>query len=156
MSAPKKPKKPKADTIWILPDALWDIIESMLTEAYPAKATGRPRVNLRRVIDGIIDRMRTGVQWNHLPKEFGSDRTVHRWFQRFARDGFFERLWAVLVGACDDLGGVDWQWQSADGRMGKARFGGEKDGSKPHRPGQDGHQNQPDCRGGWLAAGCGP
>lgn len=155
MPSPKKPKTPKADTIWTLPDALWDIIESLLAEAYPARATGRPRVDLRRVIDGIIYRMRTGVQWNRLPKQFGSDRTVHRWFQRFNSDGFFERLWAVLAGACDDLSGVDWQWQSADGRMGKARFGGEKDGPQPYRSGQAGHQDQPDRRGGRLAPGCG-
>ena len=98
----------------------------MLDERYPAKATGRPRVCLRPVIDGIIFRMRTGCQWIKLPKHFGSDRTVHRWFQRFSRDGFFEQLWGLLATTCDDLGGVDWQWQSADGRLGNARFRGEK------------------------------
>ena len=25
---------------------------------------------------------------------------------------------------CEELDGVDWEWQSADGAMGKARFGG--------------------------------
>jgi hypothetical protein len=31
----------------------------------------------------------------------------------------------VLVAECDDLGGVEWKWQAADGILGKARFGGE-------------------------------
>ena len=148
MPTRKKARKPRPDTIWALPDALWDIIESLLTEAYPTKATGRPRVDLRPVIDGIILRMRTGCQWNHLPKDFGSDRTVHRWFQRFCRDGFFERLWAVLVGACDDLGGVDWRWQSADGRMGKARFGGDKTGRNPTDRGKPGTKTSLMTEGG--------
>ena len=153
MPSPKKPKTPKADTIWTLPDALWDIIESLLAEAYPARATGRPRVDLRRVIGGIIYRMRTGVQWNRLPKQFGSDRTVHRWFQRFNSDGFFERLWAVLAGACDDLSGVDWQWQSADGRMGKARFGGKKTGRNPTDRGKPGTKTSLIVEGGGLPLG---
>jgi hypothetical protein len=35
----------------------------------------------------------------------------------------FRRLWAVLIERCEDLDGVDWQWQAADGALGKARTG---------------------------------
>lgn len=112
------------DTIWEVPDNLWPVLEDILHEFYPPAPTGRPRADFRRVLNGIIYRLRSSVQWNRLPTEFGSDSTVHRWFQRFVADGVFERLWAVLVGACDELGGVDWQWQSADTVLGKARFGG--------------------------------
>jgi len=38
--------------------------------------------------------------------------------------GVLKRIWATLVENCEELGGVDWRWQSADGAMGKARFGG--------------------------------
>jgi hypothetical protein len=48
------------------------------------------------------------------------------------RLGLFERLWATLVTACEELGGVDWEWQAADGMMGKARLGGTS--SVPIRP----------------------
>jgi putative transposase len=112
------------DTIWEVPDSLWPVLEDILHEFYPPASTGRPRADFRRVMNGIIDRLRSSVQWNRLPAEFGSDSTVHRWFQRFVADGVFERRWAVLVDACDDLGGVDWQWQSADTVLNKARFGG--------------------------------
>ena len=118
----KKVKPP--DTIWEVPDALWERIEPLIREAYPPKPTGRPRADLRRVIDGIIFRLRSGCQWNKLPQCFGDDSTVHRWFQRWCQDGFFEQLWAVLLAECEELGGVDWEWQSADAAMGKARFGG--------------------------------
>ena len=37
-----------------------------------------------------------------------------------------ERLWGILAKACEELGGVDWQWQSADCALGKARHGGIK------------------------------
>jgi hypothetical protein len=44
--------------------------------------------------------------------------------QPWIAKGVFERIWAVLIEYCEDFGGVDWIWQSADGAMGKARFGG--------------------------------
>ena len=45
--------------------------------------------------------------------------------------GVFERMWAVLLQECDELGGVSWEWQAADGAMGKARFGGMISGATP-------------------------
>jgi putative transposase len=118
-------KKPMVDTIWEIPDNLWAVIEPILHEdAPPPKNPGRPRADWRRIVNGIIFRMRTSCQWNRLPKDFGDDSTVHRWFQRWCRNGVMKRIWAALVTECDDLGGVHWEWQSADGAMGKARFGG--------------------------------
>ena len=45
-------------------------------------------------------------------------------FQRWRAAGVFRRVWAVLIERCEDLDGVDWEWQAADGAMGKARKGG--------------------------------
>lgn len=118
-------------TIWELPDELWERVEPILLERYPPAATGRPRADLRLVLDGIIYRMRSGVQWNQLPLQFGSDSTVHGWFQRFAADGVLEAIWAMLVTECEQLGAVSWQWQAADGVMGKSRFEGGARGPNP-------------------------
>jgi putative transposase len=113
-------------TIWEVSDELWDIICTILDELDPPATTGRPRTAQREALNGIIYRMRSGVQWNQLPRQFGDDSSVHRTMQRWIAKGVFERLWAVLIENCEDLGAVDWQWQSADGAMGKARFGGIK------------------------------
>ena len=121
------------ETIWELPDGVWEHLEPLLFRAYPPKPTGRSRIDFRQAINGIIFRMRTGCQWNQLPKLFGDDRSVHRWFQRWVEDGLFTQLWATLLGECEELGGVDWQWQAVDGCLGKARFGGEKNRPQPHR-----------------------
>jgi putative transposase len=103
---------------------LWAIIEPMLREFWPRKREGRPPADWRSALDGIIFRMRTGCQWHQLPKEFGRKSTVHDWFQRWNKAGIMEKVWAKLVENCEDLGGVSWKWQSADGAMAKARFGG--------------------------------
>src|SRR5262245_7517818 len=116
--------QPELDTIWSVPDELWQLIQPILQEFDPPATTGRPRVDPRPALDGIIYRMRTGCQWNHLPPAFGDDSSVHRTFQRWERLGVLDRLWVTLIERCDELRGVDWRWQAADSAMGKARFGG--------------------------------
>jgi putative transposase len=111
-------------TIWEVNDELWSILQSILDELDPPAKTGRPRTGQREALNGIIYQMRSGVQWNQLPAQFGDDSSVHRTLQRWIAKGVVERLWAVLVENCVELGGVNWTWQSADGAMGKARFGG--------------------------------
>jgi putative transposase len=116
------------DTIWEIDDDLWSIIEPILLEYWPPKRTGRKPVDWRLCLNGIIYQMRTGCQWNKLPKQFGDDSSVHRWFSRWSQGGVLEKIWTVLVERCDELGDVEWKWQAADGRLGKARFGGQMSG----------------------------
>jgi transposase len=119
------------DTIWEVSDDLWERIEPILRKDAPPATTGRPRADWRSMLNGIIFRLRSGCQWNHLPEDFGDDSTIHRWFQRWCRNGVFEQIWAVLIEDCEEFGGVDWRWQSVDGAMGKARFGGTRSAPTP-------------------------
>ena len=59
-----------------------------------------------------------------MPKQFGDDSSVHRTFQRWVRLKIFDRIWAMVITDCDEVGGVNWEWQAADAAMGKARWGG--------------------------------
>ena len=111
-------------TIWEIPDHLWEQIQPVISEMDPPKPTGRKRVDPRRMLDGIVFRMRSGCQGNHLPRELGDDSTVPRTFQRWVELGVLERIWAVLIEECEELDGVDWKWQAADCAIGKARLGG--------------------------------
>ena len=120
----RSPQEKPLPTIWRVPDDLWEKIESIFDEYDPPKRTGRPRVDQRAVLDAVIFRLRTGCQWNRLPKEFPDDSTVHRALQRWVDLGVLDQIWAALIEGCEELGGVDWEWQAADGAMGKARFGG--------------------------------
>ena len=139
----KRPPKVKPlRTIWEVSDDLWQRILPILQEFWPAKATGRPHANWRKALNGIIFRLRSGCQWDHLPHRYGPKSTVHDWLQRWSASGVMQRIWAELASECDELGAVDWQWQAADGRLGKARFGGKKGGQKPHRSRQKGLQGK--------------
>ena len=119
--ASKRPKREPLPTIWRVSDELWAEVEPIIAELDPPNRVGPKRVPARPILEAIIYRGRTGCQWNHLPTEFPDDSTVHRAFQRWNQAGVFRRLWAVLIERCEDLDGVDWEWQAADGAMGKAR-----------------------------------
>src|SRR5208283_6157018 len=65
--------------------------------------------------------------------------------------GVMKQIWAVLVSECDELGGVQWEWQAADGWLGKARFGGGKGGQKPDGSREKGHEEvRAGGRRGWA------
>ena len=144
-------------TIWDVPDDLWERIGPVILEMDPPQSKGRKRVDQRKMLQGIIFRMRSGCQWNHLPKELGDDSTIHRTFQRWVERGELEAIWAVLIEECQELGGVNWKWQSADCSIGKTRLGvGHR--TKSHRPGQSREQEEhpgrrsrraPERSGGW-------
>lgn len=121
---PNKLKEQPLPTLWRIPDELWQTIEPVLADLDPPKPTGRPRIDPRAALDALIFRLRSGCQWNQLPKEFPDDSSVHRTFQRWVRLGLLDRIWGILVEECEALGGVNWEWQAADGAMGKARLGG--------------------------------
>lgn len=135
MARQKRKVKP-LPTIWKVSDELWETIKPILDALDPPSWTGRERIDLRAALDGIIYQMRSGCQWNSLPEKFGDDSSVHRTFQRWVQKGVLEAIWAQLVQNCEELGGVDWQWQSADGAMGKARFGGTKSVPTPRIAGK--------------------
>lgn len=133
MPRPRKPRRnwDELATIWTVSDELWTVIAPIVRDLDPPKATGRPRISARAALDAIIFRMRSGCQWNQLPERFPDDSSVHRTFQRWVRAGVFERIWAVLVARCEELGGVDWEGQAADAMMGKARMGGTRSAPIP-------------------------
>ena len=134
----RKPRRKPLGTIWEISGELWRRIEPILLEFWPKKPTGRKVANWRKMLNAIIFRLRSGCQWDQLPERYGPKSTVHDWFQRWAAAGIFERIWAVLVAECDELGGVQWEWQPADAMLGKARFGGKKTGKNPTDRGKKG------------------
>jgi len=98
----KKPKKVKPlPTIWEVSDDLWQRLLPILAEFWPTQPTGRHHANWRKAINGIIFRMRSGCQWDQLPRKFGPKSTVHDWFQRWCQGGVHAtrlgRVWSRNV-----------------------------------------------------------
>lgn len=117
-----------------MPDELWNRMQPILPMRPKSPKGGRPPTkNLRRVADGIFYKMRTGCQWNAIPRSFAPSSTIHDYFQRWVEEGVFQRLWDMALKEYDDLKGIAWKHQSMDVAIVKAPLGGEKNGTKSHR-----------------------
>ena len=87
-------------------------------------------MNQQKMLEGVIFRMRSSCQWNHLPRELGDDSTIHRTFQRWVERGVLEGIWAVLIEECRELDGVNWERRVSGGAIGRNPTDRGKAGSK--------------------------
>jgi transposase len=76
-----------------LSDAEWEIIAPLL----PNKSRGVPRVDDRRVLNGIFWVLRTGSPWRDLPERYGPYTTVYNRFNRWAKDGVWVHVFEGLA-----------------------------------------------------------
>jgi putative transposase len=95
--AHKRRKLKALPTIWQVPDELWDKIKPIIQKHDPPKHTGRKRIDPRAALDALIFRMRTGCQWNNLPKDLPDDSSVQRTFQRWIQLGLLDRIRGIRL-----------------------------------------------------------
>jgi transposase len=80
-----------------LNDDEWTVIKPML----PNKPRGVPRVNDRRVLNGIFWVLLSGAPWRDLPDNFGPYTTCYNRFVRWRRAGVWATIMSALAGAHD-------------------------------------------------------
>jgi transposase len=66
-------------------------------EPYFPRSHGKPRVDDRRVISGIIYVIRHGLQWKDAPTAYGPHKTLYNRFVRWSRMGVFSHIFEELV-----------------------------------------------------------
>jgi transposase len=80
-----------------LTDYEWTAIRPML----PNKARGVPRVDDRRVLNGICWVLRSGAPWRDLPDCYGPCTTCYNRFVRWRKAGVWGRIMDTLAAAHD-------------------------------------------------------
>jgi transposase len=63
----------------------------------------------RRIINGILWKLRTGAPWRDLPERYGPWQTVYDRFVRWRRDGTWDRRLAYVQTKSDAVGAVAWE-----------------------------------------------
>ena len=87
-----------------LTDFEWSIIEPLL----PNKPRGVPRVDDRKVLNGIYWRLRSGSPWAEIPERYGPYTTCYNRFVRWRKLGVWDAIFDAITAAYDgDLQMVD-------------------------------------------------
>ena len=78
-----------------LTDAQWEQLRPLLPPQKPQ--TGRPAVDHRFIVEGMLWVVRTGSSWRELPERFGPWSTVSSRYQRWCQEGIWARILQVLL-----------------------------------------------------------
>jgi transposase len=91
-----------------LKDEQWAVVEPLLPKVERrADGKGRPRVDDRAILNGILWVLRTGAPWHDMPNRYPPYQTCHRRFQEWVEKGVFEEILRVLVKDVKERGGLD-------------------------------------------------
>lgn len=84
-----------ADLFW-LSDKTWDALEPHLPRGKP----GKPRVDDRTVISGILHVVKVGCRWRDVPAAYGPPTTIYNRYHRWARHGIRQRIVEQMAATC--------------------------------------------------------
>src|SRR6476469_4613879 len=76
-----------------LSDEAWAVIEPHLPRGRP----GKPRVDDRRVISGILHVLKTGCRWRDCPSAYGPPTTIYNRYNRWSGRGIWRRLFEKIA-----------------------------------------------------------
>ena len=65
----------------------------------PSDTRGKPRVDDRRVISGIIHVLKSGARWADAPAVYGPKKTLYNRFVRWAAKGVWVDIFQALAAA---------------------------------------------------------
>jgi transposase len=83
-----------------LSEAEWRLLKDFLPAERGRKS--RPALDNRRIVNGILWRIRTGAPWRDLPEKYGKWMTVYQRFRRWSEAGIWEAVATTLAQAMAD------------------------------------------------------
>lgn len=113
---------------FIIEENLWEIMQPLLPKK---KATGRPRFDDYKIMNGIFYLLRTGCQWGALPNCFGKKSTIYGRFIKLVNLGFFEKLRREITRNYFADSNICKIWYSIDSSFSKSPRGGVLTGKNP-------------------------
>ena len=109
----------------LVSDELWETTEPLLPPEPPKPKGGRPRVDDRAVLTGIVFVLKSGIPWEMLPKEMGcgSGSTCWRRLRDWQEAGVWEKLHRALLDRLGEADKIDWERASLDSASVPAKRG---------------------------------
>jgi transposase len=112
----------------LVSDELWEIIEPLLPEDPPKPNGGRPRIDDRAALTGIVFVLKSGIPWEMLPQEMGcgSGSTCWRRLRDWQEAGVWEELHRVLLDRLGEADRIDWERAALDSASVPAKRGAKE------------------------------
>lgn len=109
----------------LVSDELWAIVAPLLPPSRPRPKGGRPPVDDRAALTGILFVLKTGIPWEMLPQELGcgSGMTCWRRLRDWQQAGVWERLHRELLNRLGAADQIDWSRASLDSASVPAKRG---------------------------------
>lgn len=101
-----------------LTNTQWERLQPLLPPQKPQ--TGRPALDHRRILNGILWMLRTGAPWRDLPERYGAWSTVASRFYRWRKAGIWQRLFEAMQQQADAEGKINWAIHYVDGTIVRA------------------------------------
>ena len=126
----------------LVSDELWAMVAPLLPPPRPRPKGGRPPVDDRKALAGILFVLKSGIPWEMLPQEMGcgSGMTCWRRLRDWQAAGVWARLHRVLLDRLGRANAIDWRRVLARQRERAGQKGGELHRPEPDRPRQAGQQ----------------
>jgi transposase len=117
----------------LLSDELWVLIEPVLPHSSPNPKGGRPRLDDRKALTGILFVLKTGIPWEDLPFEMGCGcgMTCWRRLRDWQGDGTWLKIHKILLDRLRGADKLDWSRVLIDSSFVRAAYGGEATGPSP-------------------------
>ena len=104
-------------------DDQWLIVEPLIRRPRRLETRGRKRQPDRPLLDGILWILKTGAQWQHLPKEYPPYQSCHRRFQEWVTRGVFDKILETLAQDMERRGKISLTECFIDGTFASAKKG---------------------------------
>jgi transposase len=105
-----------------LTDEQWAFIAPLLP---PRAKTGRPRVDDRKVLNGILYVLVTGCRWCDMPRQYGAYQTAWRRFRELQEKGIWQKILQALLDWGYTLGKGKVEAVAVDSTLVEAKKGGK-------------------------------
>jgi transposase len=117
----------------LVSDELWKVVEPLIPARKTCPEGGRPPIEDRKALTGIIFVLKSGIPWEMLPQEMGcgSGMTCWRRLRDWQAAGMWDRMHQLLLNRLQAAGQIDWSRATVDSSSVRAVGGGAKTGPNP-------------------------
>lgn len=106
-----------------LTDEQWRLIADLFPHTPRTGQKGRPALEPRHCVEGILWVLRSGARWKDLPSHFPSYPTCWRRFQEWTVAGIWTKAWSRLLHTLARQGRLNLSEAMADGTFSSAKKG---------------------------------